>query len=224
MLAKDLKIIILTDSKNIPGETEIITKCFENGLDLLHIRKPSFSKQQMENYLSEIPRKYWDQIILHTHFQLAIKYNLRGIHVGKRSRKNKLLTKLRIWYMRFKKPEMIICTSFHHLASLFEETTHYDYVILSPIFDSISKSGFQSGFSHHNLDITIKRSPYKVVALGGVEESRVEQVLKMKFEGMMLSGIIWQSQNKFEEFLKVRNKLTLIQKSDLAAAIAAGGQ
>lgn len=209
----EIKILLLTDTVNHEGETQLITKFFENGLDILHIRKPNMSRSKLEAYIQEIPEKFWGQIVIHGYFELAIKYKLRGIHASKSKRKSKFFKWVRLPYLRLKMPSLQVSTSFHHLASLYEETTPYDYVFLSPIFDSISKSGYQSGFSHQNLAMAVQRSKFKIMALGGVELDKIESLSEMKFHGAVLSGVIWQSENKLEVFKAIRLKVyDLIRK------------
>ena len=39
---------------------------FENGLETLHIKKPDFSKKQLNNYLELIPKKHHNKIVIHS--------------------------------------------------------------------------------------------------------------------------------------------------------------
>ncbi len=195
-----LKILVLSDSKDHKDETIYVTKMFENGLDIFHLRKPEYKKSEMEEYLDHIPHKYRNQIVIHSYYDLAIKYGLKGIHLSKRKRREGWWLSVKLYYFKLRKPDIQISTSFHHLGSLFEETRNFNYVLLSPIFDSISKSGYQSGFSHQNLKLAMAKSRFKIIALGGVEENKIEQVNQMGFWGFLLSGIIWESPDPVATF------------------------
>lgn len=199
-----MKLALLSSSRTTEDEAAMITKFFEDGLDLYHLRKPDFSIGQMNDYIQAIPKKYWPQIVLHSHYPLALRHQLGGIHIGRKiKKKSAFRTKMMMWWYRFRNKQLTISTSFSNLSSLFEDTTDYSYVFLSPIFDSISKSGYQSGFVHHNLKIALAKTNHKVYALGGVSKENVEIVYSMGFQGMVLSGIIWQAENKYEIFREI---------------------
>lgn len=76
-----MKLFVITSSKEVPDETSLITKMFECGLTNLHLRKPKFSTNQMSDYIKEIPEHFHKYIVIHSHHQLALKYNLKGIHL-----------------------------------------------------------------------------------------------------------------------------------------------
>lgn len=208
----NLKLLVLSNSKNDPDEPVYVTQFLEHGLDVFHLRKPDFSSRQMEDYINQIPARFWGNIVIHSHYHLAKKFNLLGIHLGKTKRRSWVFKNLRLPLMRLFNPKLQITTSFHHLASLYEETFAFDYVFLSPIFDSISKSGYQSGFAHHNIGAAINRSHYKIMALGGIELEKIDFVKKSHFAGVVLSGVIWQNENKFQIYNDIRHKIMELNK------------
>lgn len=207
-----LKLLVLSSAKDDPSEPMFISQFLEHGLDVFHLRKPDFSAKKIEDYIQQIPRRFWGNIVIHSHFHLAKKYNLLGIHPGKSKRRSWWFRNIRLPLLRFFNPRLQITTSFYHLSSLYEEKFPYDYVFLSPIFDSISKSGYQSGFSHYNLPAAINKSQYKVMALGGIELDKLEFVKKCHFAGVVLSGVLWQNENKLEIFKAIRHKIIELNK------------
>ena len=83
--------------------------------------------------------------------------------------------------------EMI--TSSCHSVDELESTAEFDYVTLSPIFDSISKSGYASRFDFGSIgDNIIGR---RVVALGGVTADAFLSLYEKGFIGAALLGYIW---------------------------------
>jgi thiamine-phosphate pyrophosphorylase len=200
-------IVVLSHPKRFDGEAKIICDLFENGLQAFHLRKKAFSFDEMEQFIKDIPRKYHPRIVIHSHYSLALKYDLMGLHLSGRRRKNKLRYWLRLWYYRIKKPTLQISSSFNYLASLLNDKGDYHYVFLSPIFDTISKSGFNAAFNFNTLKTTIMNSRHKIVALGGVNYDRIDQVKEMGFYGVVLSGAIWDVENKVEAFKLIRKKL-----------------
>ena len=200
-------LILLSDSSKNDKEAGIVYDCFVNGLDVFHLRKKNFTFNEMENFIQQIPVKFHNRIIIHSHYKLAIKYDLLGIHFSRNRRKNKLKYLLRLWYYRFKKPNLQLSTSFHHLSSLTTEKDKYNYVFLSPIFDSISNTGFSSAFNFKMLQNSLNNSKHRVIALGGVNAERINQIKNLGFYGAAISGAIWESEDKTASFLEIKKQL-----------------
>src|SRR5687768_170882 len=109
------KLILLSTSKKIEHEAQILTGLFEAGLQVLHLRKPEMSTREMTKLIEDIPQKYRSRIVIHSHYELAFKLNLRGIHVNKRKRKRKLITGIKLFILRLRRPDLQISTSFSNL-------------------------------------------------------------------------------------------------------------
>lgn len=218
-----MKLVLLSPSKTAEDEPELVTSFFEQGLEYYHLRKPDFRTARMSNYIHQIPKKYWPRIIIHSNYFLALKHNLGGIHIGKREKKKSmLLTRVKMFYYKLRKKNLMITTSFSNLSSLFDDEHPYDYVFLSPIFDSISKSGYQSGFVHHNLEIALNKTSHKVYALGGVNIDNMKSIYEMGFDGMVLSGVIWQSENKLQEFKGIMAEKKKLDEANNSLSAVAG--
>ncbi|OFY85859.1 MAG: hypothetical protein A3K10_00475, partial [Bacteroidetes bacterium RIFCSPLOWO2_12_FULL_31_6] len=147
-----------------------------------------------------------NKLVLHSHHTLAIKYKIKGIYLTRKDRKKEFITALKVRYLKFLKSDLTISASIHNLANLYENTDEFDYVFLSPIFDSISKSGYQSGFNFHSLKVAMSKTTLKVVAIGGIELNRLDKIRNMGFEGIALVGTIWQSNDGVKEFLAIKEK------------------
>lgn len=208
-----MKLIVMSSLDTFENEPQIVTQLFENGLKRFHLKKPKFRTKTLEEYISQIPEKYRKYIIIHSHYDLAIKYNLKGIHLNRKIRKSRLKG-LRLFYYRMRKPDIQVTTSFHNLASIFDDKSDYAYAFLSPVFDSITKSGFQSAFSNNNLKFTMKKSKHKLCAFGGIDITKIEQVAEMNFSGLVLSGAIWQAEKKVEVFKEIKHKLLELDALD----------
>ena len=65
----------------------------------------------------------------------------------------------------------------------------YDYVTLSPIYDSISKAGYKAKFDIDSLRPVI--AGRKVIALGGVTPEKFGELAEKGFSGASLLGYIW---------------------------------
>ena len=84
-LAHRMKLILITAPEYFIEEDQIITALFEEGLDILHLRKPDTAPMFAERLLTLIPEQYHKRIVVHGHFYLKDEYRLKGIHLNHRN-------------------------------------------------------------------------------------------------------------------------------------------
>ena len=66
--------------------------------------------------------------------------------------------------------------------------------MLSPVYDSISKSGRQAAYPYGTIKKTIKEiGRDNIYALGGVNASNIEDTKMLGFGGVALLGSVWNS-------------------------------
>lgn len=197
-----MKLIVISASEKRENEAHIITKLFENGLENFHLRKPKMSTRSLKELISEIPSQFHNRIIIHTHHKLARHFKLKGIHLTKTHLKRRFKTRLTMMMIGFKNPGIIKSRSFNKISSLFEEEINYDYVFLSPVFDSLT-SKYQSGFTEHTLRSSLEKTKFNVIARGGIALSSIEKARDLGFKGVALYSFIWKKPDPVAEFLKV---------------------
>lgn len=95
---------------------------------------------------------------------------------------------------------------FHSLQELEEYSMDYDFAFLSPIFDSISKRGYKSPFELKDLKAFLIGRKEKIIALGGIDEDKIETVREAGFSGIALLGAIWQSEDPVEKYEQIKEK------------------
>ena len=190
------KLIIITPEKNHSSEFGLIATLFENGLQLLHLRKPQATENELRDYLKQIPKKFYKKIVIHSHYKLVKEFNLKGAHLTEKARKVKRLN-----------PSLkIISTSFHTTTGILKSRRKYEYVFLSPVFDSISKKGYKSNFNLEDLKPFLKKNK-NVVALGGVNTTNIKIVKQVGFSGATVIGAIWQNKNPVKSYKELALKI-----------------
>lgn len=174
--------IVITLPHFFDGEAGQIVQLLHSAVDLVHIRKPQASLHEVERLICQIPGEYRNRLVLHDHHQLAAKYQLHGIHLNSR---NPLSPSG--W-------QGSVSRSCHSLEEVKEWKAKCDYVSLSPVFDSISKQGYRAAFTTSQLAQARAQGiiDHKVLALGGVTFSRLDEVLRMGFGGAMILGDAWK--------------------------------
>lgn len=183
-----MKIILITLPDFFASEADAINTMFEQGLPLLHVRKPKATLQKTEELLLSINPKYRPQIVIHNHFSLIDKLSLRGAHLG---------AGRTIDRQHFDRQLSLSC---HTIAEVKAKKDNFDYMFLSPIFNSISKTGYASAFTADQLTQASNSGiiDHKVIALGGISPSALPLVKQWRFGGIALLGDVWQHKNPVE--------------------------
>ncbi len=190
-----MKVALLTTNNRIKSETELIEQFFMHGLDVLHLKKKKFSRKKTEEYLKLIPKQYHSKIILHSHHKLAVKYKTLGIHLGRSDRKRSFRTSLKIFWFKLFHPKLQFTTSCHSLHSASSDKRKYHHMMLSPIFDSISKKNYSPAFSQRQLILINEKTENSIYALGGVDVSHIQTAKNDGFKGVVLYGSIWKNES-----------------------------
>lgn len=175
-----MKLIVITTPYFFEGEDRIVSQLFQEGMERLHLRKPQSNINELRMLLEMIPSQYHSRIVLHDHFELAPEYKLAGIHLNSRNRTI---------------PQGFdgsISGSCHSLEEIQQNRT-LDYVFLSPLFQSISKEGYGSGFP---MEVLRKAASdglinEKVIALGGMDQTTIPLIEPLHFGGVAVLGALW---------------------------------
>jgi len=199
-------LLLISLPEESPNEIPTLVQLFEVGLGLFHLRKPDWSEAQLEDYLLAVPAPFRSRIVLHSHYALAQRYALHGLHLPARSR----LT----WRPSLRTAGQSLSTSFHALEEVKQHRRRYDYVLLSPIFDSISKVGYSSTFDLGSLPQALqqlqRRPSYvpPVIALGGITAENVSAAQQAGFSGAAVLGAVWQAPDPVAAFQAIRSKIS----------------
>jgi thiamine-phosphate pyrophosphorylase len=202
-----MKLIVISNSAIMENEATIVTKLFEAGLETFHLRKHKVSTKKTRDLINAIPAHFHNRIVIHTHHNLARHFHLKGIHLTKIHKKRKLRTWFILKLIKLKNPNILISTSYDTIGKLFEhqESYKYNYVFLSPVFESIT-SKFQGGYTQHSLRSALTKTSYKVIARGGVDINAIEKAYQIGFEGLAFYNSIWKRKDPVAEFNSIVEK------------------
>lgn len=182
-------------------------KYLESGsADIFHLRVPDADEGDMRRLIEEIHPYFYPQLRLHSHFNLAEEYGLGGVHLNGR---------WPVW-PEFQTRVSRSCHSLEEIEGIcggatadteprrFKSTAdteprgrdmaipQYDYVTLSPVYDSISKAGYRQRFSPGNPELkallTGKTAGLRVIALGGVTPESFSELRDAGFGGAAMLG------------------------------------
>ena len=188
-------MIVITNPSAISNEISIIDSLFEEGLSLLHIRKPEFSEVEMARFIDQLKAEFRSNLVLHSHHQLAERFGINRIHFSEKDRKNS-----HDFPARFSKPCRYNSTSTHSIEDFNLLENDFDYAFLSPVFKSISKENYHPEKDLFEALKTRTNFKTKVIALGGIDLENIAKTLENGFDDVALLGSIWNSENPVKHF------------------------
>lgn len=199
MATENFNLIVITPEEDIANEAGFINQLFEAGLQLLHIRKPANSIQQTKKMLQSISPAFHPKIVIHSHYELLNNFELKGIHLPERVRKEGNISGLK----------NIVSTSFHTLEDIKTEKMNFEYAFFSPVFQSISKQGYEPATKIEKIKEFFKSNTIRVpiIALGGITGKNILQLPDIGFNGAACMGYIWKNANPLEQFEKLQKIL-----------------
>lgn len=191
-------MIVISSPAAVANQGKIINNLFNEGLKLLHIRKPNATKDYVVSIIESINLGHHSKLVLHQEYELASEFNIRHIHFTEKTMPDfeKITTGLG------NKREWVFSASTHSIETFNKLPGHFTYAFLSPVYESISKFGYVS-----EVDIiksVNERTNFKtkLVALGGITNKNINETLINGFDDIALLGSIWNADNPLKEFKK----------------------
>lgn len=178
-----MKKIAITPPKDCADEIIFICKILSEGFDYVHIRKPNSSLREVRNLIESVPQEFHNRLKLHGHFELINEFNIGGLHLNRRCP------------VPPRNCTLPLSRSCHSVDELSETPERYEYMFLSPVFDSISKPGYKAAFEEKELISELRKYPDKVVALGGITSENINLVKEYGFAGSAFLGYLFNSEN-----------------------------
>lgn len=167
------------------NEAQRVVELLEAGLDRYHLRKPGWTSTECAQFLAEIPDSWHTAISIHQCYELAKEFDVK---IHKRDNTAPLLSKA-------------TSRSLHQLDDLHNAISGYEYVFLSPVFQSISKIGYGPQWTEETLRTMLSQTrTVKLYALGGVTPQNVAQAPRLGFDGVVVHGALWQAPDPLSVF------------------------
>ncbi|GAB2768240.1 thiamine phosphate synthase [Rhabdobacter roseus] len=194
------RLLVVSHPDEVPGEAQIWQALLERGLERLHVRKPGWTDAAVARLLDQVPEKYLSRVVVHHRAALVARYPLGGLHVGYRS-----LPKVPSGTLNDKKSTL--SCSVHSWSEAEDALSSCDYLLLSPVWDSVSKPGYLQNAALREVPPALRGRP--VFALGGITEHNVLETMRMGYFGVALLGYFWneplRAVERWEALLKILN-------------------
>jgi|HubBroStandDraft_1064217.scaffolds.fasta_scaffold221024_2 thiamine monophosphate synthase len=170
-------LAVITSPGEIPREAEYMEGLLEAGLERLHLRKPGWA---VEELLERLAPRWKSRLVVHGSAELAARHGVEKVH-------------------------RVNSTSVHSWEELRALPPGLDYAFISPVFDSISKPGYQAAADL--LEIPPGPLPCRPVGLGGVSADTIGLMLTRGWTGAAVLGWIWEKPreavSRFEQLKKI---------------------
>lgn len=184
-------LVLFTSPLNFAGEHEMLEAMFAAGLTRLHLRKPGMANADLERWLLALSADWRSNIVIHGEAELAVALDLAGCHAPVEALRAGV-------HLR---PEFAAVSSWsvslHAFPEIQECPAGVHYAFLSPIFDSISKTGYRSAFRAEDLhtELTSRYTPDgpAIYGLGGVDAESLEKIRDFGFAGAGVLGAVWNA-------------------------------
>ena len=207
---KFFELIVFSSAKPLDQEFSQVNEMLREGLECFHLRKPDLDKEAYLQALQQIKPGYLRRVMLHDHFELATKYNVKGLHIKAAHLSNKEVS-VKELIKSAKKRGLLISTGIHHVEDLQHVPTGVDCVFWSPVFDSISKPGYEGNIDLSEAAVTLVSTDQKakIIALGGIDLENIHAVGEAGFDGAALLGALWQAPYPLQKFLEFKRQFEI---------------
>ncbi len=193
-------LVVVSNAVPVQGEAGLIRALFDAGLEVFHLRKPGYTEMELNALLRSIHPDCYPRIALHQHHGVADAFGIKRLHFTEQKR-------LQTDFTNDIKDGKTYSTSIHSLADYHELEVCFEYAFLGPVFNSISKSGYQAMKDPELLHVKTqdsKRSLVKLVAIGGITTANCQTTRHYGYDGIAALGAIWQSENPVQNFKNIQ--------------------
>jgi thiamine-phosphate pyrophosphorylase len=187
-----MRIVVISPEAEDPRELGALEGFISAGLERYRVRKPSWTAETLESWLTAVPASWRARMILHQHHSLAPKLGLCGVHdrdreqptAGARSR------------------------SCHGIVSLRRNLPLYESLLFGPVFSSLTKPGYgpPADFPWDDLrSILSERRNAHVLAIGGVTAGGLARCRELGFDGAAVLGAVWNQSDPVAAYVSLRD-------------------
>ena len=189
-----MNILAVSPESDYADEAACVVRLLENGLNRYHLRKPDWCAEQSAAFLRQLPEALQGRVSIHQHHELTRRFPV-GVHYKDIAGGDFMVSSAQAQVSR----------SLHKLSGLEDACQGMDYVFLSPLYPSISKTGYSSDWSFDELrSVLSKERSAKVYALGGLDINNFEEALGLGYDGVVLHGALWRTADPVEVLAQFR--------------------
>lgn len=188
-----LRLCFLIDSIKSQKKLETLLSAIKGGITSVQFRNKYYDSESLyleALELKKILKPYKIPLIINDNVQVAKEVNAEGIHLGQSdtdvATARKILGENKIIGLSIESFEEL------DIANNIQELS---YVAASAVFESISKTNLKTIWGIEGLKKIVKISAHPVVAIGGINEHNIKDVMTTKVAGVAVISAIENSPN-----------------------------
>jgi thiamine-phosphate pyrophosphorylase len=200
------RLYLITDRSLLPEEQFLagIEAALKGGVRAIQLREKNLTDNELRALAQDIlklTQKYNARLIINHRADLAQDIGADGVHLTESST---AVRKVRKQY-----PGLLIGKSTHSLeGAMRAQHQGADFVTFSPVYDTPSKQSYGPSQGLEKLKNVCTKLDIPVLALGGIDLSRIAPVREQGAFGVALIRGIWNSSDIEHESMKYINALT----------------
>jgi thiamine-phosphate pyrophosphorylase len=204
-----LRLYLITDRALLPEGQFLagIESALKGGVRAIQLREKNLPEGELRTLARDVlklTQKYNALLIINHRAELAHDIGADGVHLTESS---PAVRKIRKEF-----PDLLIGKSAHSLQSALraqhQKHQKADFITFSPVYDTPSKQQYGPPQGLEKLKQVCVKLDIPVLALGGIDLSRISTVREQGAFGVGLIRGIWESPNIEQETLKYINALT----------------
>jgi len=203
---KLLNMYFIMGSSDTNRPLEVLKEALEAGITMFQFREKGEKAFKGESYeqfarqCQQLCRSYGVPFIVNDDVKLAVKLEADGIHIGQEDGC--------ISEVRRQIGNKILGLSVHTQTQIEEALkAGVDYIGIGPIYPTLSKKDAKAPIGTEFLYDMIQAYPeLPIVAIGGISEKNVSEVLETGVDGVAVISLICRSQNIYNTVDCLRKK------------------
>jgi thiamine monophosphate synthase len=195
-------LTVVTSEKPVPDESKVLHALLAAGLECLWLRKPGLDVHALADIFEAISPAYRARVMIPFSLWRAhrVQDNISGVHFSTSEREALSYRELDLFSGQIAR----MSTPVHSREELLALPDMFSQVIVSPLFDSISKAGYPANKSL--WEVPGVRPDIAKIGLGGIHAGNMCQVFRSGFEGVTLMGSIWQATDPLAAWKHIRRQ------------------
>jgi thiamine-phosphate pyrophosphorylase len=183
------ELYLVTDEKLCLGRTvaEVVEQAVSGGVTAVQLREKDLNTRDFINRAVQVKKilsAYHVPLIINDRIDIALAAKADGIHVGQNDMPYDLFTKIipgqMIRGLSVETPEQAAKAEDYKL----------DYLSVSPVFLTATKSELEHEWGLEGLWRLAANTKHRLVAIGGINKSNAEEVLKAGAKGIAVVSAI----------------------------------
>ncbi|WP_457550512.1 thiamine phosphate synthase [Archaeoglobus sp.] len=185
----NIGLYFITSSDFGRTHEELAEAVLKAGVKFIQFREKETSVRKMFEVAKRIRKLTWEYsatFVVNDRVDLALAVEADGVHLGQDDFPYEVVREIF---------DGIVGVSTHSVDEAKKAEKYVDYISVGPIFRTVTKKDAKDPIGLEGLRIIVSSVKKPVVAIGGINKSNIEDVLKTGVKGVAVISAVANSQN-----------------------------